>query len=217
MANARDPEASKMRIIKEAEKQFAEKGLYAASVNVIAENAGINKRMIYHYYGSKEELYQEVLKVNFRKIYALGKQAFENREDIIGCAQQIIREYYYFLYNNPNYVKIMAWEEVSGGKYAREVIPDTLLVGYDKLKEVYQEGLDQGIFRPNVDLKQLIISINALCFITFARKEMMELLWQGDMEKKLEERLEHIYDLVLHGITSAGIREVDEDEDKNIQ
>ncbi|NLW25739.1 MAG: helix-turn-helix transcriptional regulator, partial [Clostridia bacterium] len=69
---------SRLRIIREAERQFAEKGLYAASVNVIAENAGINKRMIYHYFGSKEDLYKEVLRVNFQRIYAIGEKVFEN-------------------------------------------------------------------------------------------------------------------------------------------
>lgn len=199
-SKTRDPLASKMKIIKEAEKQFAENGLQAASVNVIAENAGINKRMIYHYFGSKEDLYKEVLKINFHRIYVIGERAFEKRKDLIACVKQVIRDYYYFLRDNPNYVKIMAWEEVSGGKIAKDVIPDTLMVGYERINEIYQEGVEKGVFRKNVDLDQLILSINALCFVTFARLEMLHILWQDKMELKLEERLNHLYDLVLNGI-----------------
>lgn len=197
---AKDPELSKIKILKEAEKQFAENGLQAASVNVIARNAEINKRMIYHYFGSKEALYKEVLKSNFLKIYVLGERAFGKKISLQDQVKQVIREYYYFLWNNPYYVKIMAWEEISGGAMVREVIPDTLLIGYERIKDIYEVGVSKGVFNKGIDLNQLILSINALCFVTFTRKEMLEVLWGKDINHKLEERLEHIYDLVLNGI-----------------
>src|SRR5882672_6954077 len=40
-----------------AERVFAERGYYAASMDEIAERAEISKRMIYMYFGSKEDLY----------------------------------------------------------------------------------------------------------------------------------------------------------------
>lgn len=200
MSISRNPESSKMRILQEAERQFALKGLYGSSVNVIANKAKINKRMIYHYFGSKEELYIEVLKINLDKIKAIGEKAFENREDLIFCVKQIIKDYYYFLNNNPHYVKIMAWEEISGGKIAQRLIPDLLLLSLGRLREIYDEGVQKGIFRPNIDLSQLIFSVNGLCFITFSRKEMLQGVWEEDFSHKLEDRLEHIYNLVLRGI-----------------
>jgi len=44
-----------------AQDEFAAKGLAGARVNVIARESGANKRMIYHYFGSKEGLYQAAL------------------------------------------------------------------------------------------------------------------------------------------------------------
>ncbi|MFZ7101901.1 MAG: TetR/AcrR family transcriptional regulator [Peptococcaceae bacterium] len=200
MANIRDPLTTKNKIVREAEKQFAENGLQAASVNVIAENAGINKRMIYHYFGSKEDLYREVLKINFHRIYTIGEKAFENKGDIVACVKQIIREYYYFLWDNPSYVKIMGWEEIAGGMIAREIMPDSLLMGYARLRELYDDGVKKNVLREELDLKQLIISINALCFLTFARRELLEVLWKDQIDINLEARLEHLYDLILNGI-----------------
>lgn len=40
-----------------AEQVFAERGFYAASMDEIAELAGTSKRMVYSYFGSKEDLY----------------------------------------------------------------------------------------------------------------------------------------------------------------
>jgi len=203
MAICRDPEGTKKRILEEAEKQFAKVGPFQASVNVIAENAKINKRMIYHYFGSKEELYRAVLKANLQKIYELEAKAFEKSEDLIANVRQGIRDYYYFLRDNPNYVKINAWEDVAGGQVTRELVEDTLLIGYDKLKRIYQEGVTRGIFRKDISLEQIIISINALCFSTFARKEVLKFFWKQDIEIKLEERLEHICQLILRTLTTG--------------
>lgn len=41
-----------------AERAFADKGFHAASVDAIAEAAGISKPMVYAYFGSKEGLYR---------------------------------------------------------------------------------------------------------------------------------------------------------------
>ena len=53
---------TKQAILKAAEEEFSEKGIYGARVDEIAAKAKINKGMIYQYFGNKEELYKTVLK-----------------------------------------------------------------------------------------------------------------------------------------------------------
>mgnify|MGYP004703471927 FL=1 len=57
----RDAEATKGRILDAAKKEFARNGLEGARVDAIALEANANKRMIYHYFESKEKLFQTVL------------------------------------------------------------------------------------------------------------------------------------------------------------
>ena len=57
----RDAEATKTRILEAAKREFAKNGLGGARVDVIAEKARANKRMIYHYFESKEGLFQTIL------------------------------------------------------------------------------------------------------------------------------------------------------------
>ena len=59
---ARDPQRSQERILAAALKEFADRGFAGARVNVIARRAAINKRMLYHYFGSKEGLFRAVLR-----------------------------------------------------------------------------------------------------------------------------------------------------------
>jgi AcrR family transcriptional regulator len=58
----RDPKATSDRILKAATREFAAKGVAGARVDAIATRAKANKRMLYHYFGSKSDLFREVLR-----------------------------------------------------------------------------------------------------------------------------------------------------------
>ena len=61
-AAGRDPGRTRERILSAALKEFAAKGFAGARVDAIARGAAINKRMLYHYFGSKEKLFRAVLR-----------------------------------------------------------------------------------------------------------------------------------------------------------
>ena len=78
---ARNPEATRADILASARAEFAKAGLSGARVDKIAENSGANKRMIYHYFGSKEELFAAVVEEAYGDIrtreQTLGLDALE--------------------------------------------------------------------------------------------------------------------------------------------
>jgi AcrR family transcriptional regulator len=57
----RDSSATKARLLDAAFTEFAAYGIAGARVDRIAEAAGANKRLIYVYFGNKEQLFDEVL------------------------------------------------------------------------------------------------------------------------------------------------------------
>ena len=61
MARTRNPEHTRRVILAAAYREFAGLGFAGARTDAIAAAAGVNKRMLYHYFGSKEELYTTVL------------------------------------------------------------------------------------------------------------------------------------------------------------
>jgi TetR/AcrR family transcriptional regulator len=56
----RDRERSRGNIISAARAEFAAKGYAGARMEQIAQRAGINKELIYHYFRGKEQLFEEV-------------------------------------------------------------------------------------------------------------------------------------------------------------
>ena len=63
---------SKQLIANAALAEFAEHGFAGARTKRIARRAGINKQLIYYYYGSKAQLFEEISKVAARKLSLEG-------------------------------------------------------------------------------------------------------------------------------------------------
>src|SRR5947208_3705671 len=59
--HARDRELTRAAILAAAEEEFAWHGLEGARTEEIALRSGVTKGMIYHYFESKEKLYQAAL------------------------------------------------------------------------------------------------------------------------------------------------------------
>jgi len=66
--NRRNPARNQERILKAATEEFARFGLGGARVDRIAARAGANKRMLYYYYGNKEDLFLAVLEARYAHI-----------------------------------------------------------------------------------------------------------------------------------------------------
>src|SRR6202046_543544 len=57
----RDPAATRNKLLTAARREFASSGLAGARVDEIAARAGVNKQLVYHYFGDKDALYLAVL------------------------------------------------------------------------------------------------------------------------------------------------------------
>ena len=61
----RDAERTRAELLAVATEVFAEQGLSGARVDEIAERTRTTKRMIYYYFGGKEQLYRAVLEAAY--------------------------------------------------------------------------------------------------------------------------------------------------------
>lgn len=163
-ARTRNPERTKGEIFNTALTEFAEHGYDGARIQKIAQRAGCNPRLIYHYFGSKDDLYLAAL----RKIYAeirlreeeLNLEALPARAAIIRLAEFTFD----FFDSNTPFVSITRSENLLAGKFIRQ-LPEISrlsnpLIG--KIADVLRRGEAEGGIRPGVDPMQLYVSIVAL-------------------------------------------------------
>ena len=154
-------EITRKRILDAAEAEFAEKGLYGTRVDEIAARSGINKRMMYVYFGNKEELYMTILKTVYSRLTEYEEKLFASSNTGVAAVRDVIMLYCDFLSNNPSFIKLVQWENLMDGRYfAESGAPDLKRSALDMMKRVLQKGVDEGCFRSDIDIEQTAISMN---------------------------------------------------------
>ncbi|MEU8983140.1 TetR family transcriptional regulator [Streptomyces sp. NPDC048309] len=99
----RDSSATKARLLDAAFTEFAANGIAGARVDRIAEAAGANKRLIYAYFGNKEQLFDEVLR---RALTAGAESVPFDAEDLPGYAGAIFDH----LVARPDLMRLRLWK-----------------------------------------------------------------------------------------------------------
>nr|WP_315987921.1 CerR family C-terminal domain-containing protein [Desulforamulus aquiferis] len=88
------------------------------------------------------------------------------------------------------------------GRFGSKVLPQFLELTQANLGEIIHEGIEKGVFRADLDIRQVLLSIHSLCLVYFTRRELVQHMWSRDMmsEDMLESRLQHVIDFVFNGI-----------------
>ncbi len=105
---ARNPEQSRERILDAALVEFAAKGFAGARVDVIARQACLNKRMLYHYFGDKEGLFREVLR---RKITERSAWLASAPADPV----ELLPHWFQLACRDRDWVRLLEWEALQWG------------------------------------------------------------------------------------------------------
>lgn len=178
----RKGEITKEKILEAAETIFSEKGFAGARVDEIAEVSGVNKRLIYAHFESKENLYKLILhRVYGRMVDMESNQNMELPvEDVL---RRNICNSFEFLSSNPNFVSLVMHENLNKARYVDSsgIVPlkSQSIVA---LQNVLQRGIDEGIFRKDIDINETVFAINMFAFAYFSNTYTMPKLIDIDLD-----------------------------------
>lgn len=189
----RDAGATQARILRAAKREFAKNGLGGARVDEIAERAKANKRMIYHYFGNKEDLFRTVLEEAYLDI-----REAEKKLDLDGmppkvALETLVRFTWNYYLENPEFITLVNSENLHRARHIKgiENLPQTTRGLVGMVKDILARGQERGIFRDGIDPTQLNITIAAIGYYYLTNRFTGSFLFERDMmdEKALEERL----------------------------
>lgn len=196
----RDAAATRARILKAAEKEFAKKGLKGTRIDAIARRAGCNKALIYHYFGGKEDLFSAVLEITYEKI-----RTAERKLDLANRSpQEAMRELIGFSFDyvseHPEFISLINDENMHGGVHvvhsARARDLNSPLVAL--IDEILKRGQADGVFRTGVDPVQLYISIASICYFFVANRHTLSAIFALPKTRDvLDMRRRHVIDVIL--------------------
>jgi len=164
----RNPERSRERILAAALKEFAAKGFAGARVDFIAQRAAINKRMLYHYFGSKEGLFKAVLR---RKI--TERQAWA--ETLSGDPAESLAFWFEAACNDTDWVRMLEWEALqeADGRLIDEKNRRTATArGIERIRQRQARGQISAEFDP----RHVMLAMRSLTMFPAAFPQLTRLI-----------------------------------------
>ncbi|MET8763960.1 TetR family transcriptional regulator [Lentzea sp. NPDC004782] len=155
----RDREATKAKLLEAALTEFATHGIAGARVDRIAAEAGCNKAMIYAYFGSKEGLFDEVLKIQLAQVI---EAVPITPDDLPGYAGRLFDTYQ----RQPELLRLAGYHRLENGFEAtNKAEADHHAEKIAAVAEAQREGLLTTDFEAE-ELLDLVVHLSILAFST---------------------------------------------------
>ncbi len=164
----RNLKRTRENILAAALAEFSARGFAGARVDAIARRARINKRMLYYCFGTKQDLYREILR---RKIANRSEWLESTPDDFAGVLAHI----YFSGGTDMDFVRLMEWEAIDSG--GRKCIAESERRALFE-KAVARLGVlqRQGSIPRGVNLTQLFISMLSLALFPLVMPQIIRLI-----------------------------------------
>jgi AcrR family transcriptional regulator len=190
----RDPEATRTRILAAAKLEFARNGLGGARVDVIAERAQANKRMLYHYFGNKEALFRITLEDAYGDIRAAEAKLELERDEPIPALKRLVGFTWQYYLDNPEFITLVNSENLHKARHIKgsERMRDLSRPFVNRMRTLLERGAALGLFREDLDAVQVNITIAAIGYYYLTNRFTGSIVFERDLmtDRALAERLE---------------------------
>ena len=196
-----DPEGTRRNIIEVAMAEFAENGLSGARIDEIAAKTKSSKRMIYYYFGDKEGLYLKVLETAYRKVREI--EAGLDLEDLhpLDGLRKLVRFTFDYHNHNEAFIRLVMIENVHHGKFVAKSseIQRMNVTAIEAVRNLYERGVEGGVFRAGLDPLELHWQISALCFFNVSNRATFSKIFGRNLgsPKSLSSLRDSVVDMIV--------------------
>ena len=197
----RDADRTRQEILRAAMDEFSQSGLGGARIDSIAERAGVNKRLIYYYFGAKDDLFLAVLEQTYADIRAAERALHLETADPADAVRRLVAFTWKHYLAHPEFLTLLNSENLHRARHLKQSsrIREMNSPLIQTLGDVLERGRRDGVFRGGVDALQLYISIAALSYFYLSNNPSLSTIFGRDLmaPKALAERLSHITEVVM--------------------
>ena len=147
---AASQEEKRRQILEAAVRAFARKGYHACRVGEIAEEAGVAYGLVYHYFGSKEEVLETIFRDTWTQMLARVHEVQEEggpaREQVRKVTALLLRTWR----RDPDLVRVLVHEVTRSPEQLPRQI-DEIGHAYEALQGIVADGQKSGEFRDDLD------------------------------------------------------------------
>jgi TetR/AcrR family transcriptional regulator len=196
----RNAAKSRQRILDAAETIFATRGLEGTRMAAIADLAGCNQALLYHYFASKDDLFTAVLEQTYAKIRAAEQELELDHLEPVAAMQRLVEFSFDYVRDNPSFIKLINDENMHGAEHLKaSPMPAASTHRWSIPSPAsLQAGAERGDFRDGIDPVQLYITVASLAYFFTANRATLSVIFDlPDQKACFALRRAHIVDVVL--------------------
>ncbi|GAA1152857.1 TetR/AcrR family transcriptional regulator [Nesterenkonia lutea] len=201
----RDAVRTRAEVLAVATEVFADDGYSGARIDEIARRTRTTKRMIYYYFGGKEQLYLAVLDNAYRGIRKAEQTLEVDELNPIDALRQLAELTYEHHLRNTAFIRLVSIENIHRGQYIRklESLSDLGRPAVTILDGIIVQGKKQGVFRDEVNALDLHLLISSYCVFQVANRYTFSYLFDPDFttEPRQDRMRRFIGDVVVSWAT----------------
>lgn len=193
------------RILEAALDLFASRGFQSTTVRDIAAAAGVNIALINYHFGSKEQLYKDLILARFSMMFVLLDRIVTDaslppQEKV----ERLIGAYVDFVYANPDIPRLIVREMTLRSDiaiwFAQEVTSQVAV----RIFPVIMEAREAGFIRRDVDISVLIPAFIGSIVFGVVAAPVIEAIQagMGVPAIDIETRKREVKDVILNGVKS---------------
>lgn len=202
----RDAERTRQALLAAAEIEFSTKGLAGARVDVIAEQAAANKRMLYYYFGSKEDLYLAVLERAYGAMRETERQLNLTNLEPLEAIRTLVEFKFDYCQEHQQIITLLAGENMLGAVHLKRSrrLREINLSLVDVIRAVLDAGVAKGEIKPGLDPVHLYISMSALSYFYFSNSATLSAAFGRSLASAAEQkqRRAHCVDVIMSYVTA---------------
>jgi AcrR family transcriptional regulator len=187
-------------IAQAAKAVFAEWGYQRATLEEIAQRAGMSKATIYIYYKNKDNLFLQVVEELVNATTAATAQTAEEPTEPLEKLYHIVYNKIAFYEQERDFFRIYLSEknglEVAPKDPHKRALREMYLQEVRVFDKILQQGIDTGVLRP-LDSRRLAFFLREMISSVLVQRI------QGKARTSVDEDVEQVLDLFLHGARRA--------------
>jgi AcrR family transcriptional regulator len=179
----RDPERTRNEILEVATREFAERGYAGARVDEIAARMRTTKRMIYYYFGGKEQLFVAVLERAYAEIRRAEQEVDVDQLDPLSALRRIAELTFDHHESHPDFIRLVSIENIHRARHMAKsaAIANLGTPAIDVLARILERGRAEGVIRREIDAVDLHMMISAFCVFRVANRHTFGTLFERDL------------------------------------
>lgn len=191
------------KILDAAKVLFSKKGFEGCNVDVIAENAKVNKATIYYHFKSKAILYETVLELNLRQFLDRIQKEIHQETTPAAKLRAFIHAYAGNFAGNKHMAPIMLRELASDGSHLTNKTRGVLKEIIKEIDAILSDGRKAGQFQETktfLPYFMIVGSMNIYTSTSKMRKTFAEQEGDFGFSLTIDETADELCSIILNGV-----------------